>query len=147
MFAMLFACLTGCTKKIYVPVEHVKTVTTTKYDTIVNVQLVKEEVKIQAKDTAVTAETTYAVAKAEWSGVSETLYLDLKNKDVTIEVKTEYIETLITDSIPVPYPVEKIVKERYVTFWDKVFINAGKILLCVLIGLIITFLIRKRWNF
>lgn len=139
------AIMTSCTRKVYVPVEHVKTVTVTKHDTIVKVELEREEVKISTNDTTAHAETKYATASATWSGETETLSLDLKNKNVAIDVKTEYIETIITDSIPVPYEVIKIEKERYVPLMERIFSRIGMVLSVIL--LVVVFVkTRNKWT-
>lgn len=114
----LFLCLTSCTKTVYVPVEHTKTVTVTERDTVVDVKLEKEVVRVKTRDTIAHAQTRYAIAQARWSGEHEQLALNLENKQVSIPVETKYVERFVTDSIP--YPVEVPVPVRYVAWYDKV---------------------------
>lgn len=114
----LFLCLTSCTKTVYVPVERTRTVTVTERDTVVDVRLEKEVIRVKTRDTIAHAETRYAFASARWSAEREQLALNLKNKQVSIPVETKYIETVKVDSIP--FPVEVPVPVRYVAWYDKV---------------------------
>lgn len=144
MYAYLILLGHGCTKKVYVPVEKTTTVTVTKRDTIVSVRLDKEIVRVTStKDTAAYAETKYAEAKALWCGDSETLSLYLRNKTSDIPVKVEYVEVNRIDSVPVPYPVEKVVELQYVAWYDKV----GRVCLILLMCVIAFFILRsKLWK-
>lgn len=141
MYGYIILLVCGCAKKVYVPVEKVTTVTVTHRDTVIQFKPEKENVYIQSRDTAVYAETKYAVAEASWSGEEELLSLTLRNRNVEIPIEVQYVEIIRVDSIPRPYPVEVIKKERFVPWYTKALSAMGVATLLSIVFLIV----RKRW--
>lgn len=116
---LLAALLVSCTKTVYVPVERVTTVTVTERDTVVEVLLERELVNVKTQDTVAFAETQYSEATAVWQGETATLSLRMENKKFKIPTRTKYIERLIVDSVPAPYPVEVVRTEYSVHWYDR----------------------------
>lgn len=103
--AFSIVILTGCSKKVYVPVETSTTITERVRDTIVQVQLKQEYVKQVVPDTTSTVETEYAVSTAVWHGDRGTLEHTIGNKSGTVEVPGKVMERVRVIEKPVPYPV------------------------------------------
>lgn len=117
---VVVTCLYACTRSVYVPVEHVTTITKTEHDTVIQVHIKKETVSVATRDTIAFAETEYAKARVVWSGWQARLDLTLQNKDVKIPVETKYIETVRRDSIPYPVEVPVIEKVKFIPWYDKI---------------------------
>lgn len=113
-------CLCACARRVYVPAEHVITITKTEHDTVIQVRIERETVSVATRDTIALAETKYAEAVAVWSGQQAQLALTLQNKDVEIPVETKYIETIRRDSIPYPVEVPVIEKVKFIPWYDKI---------------------------
>lgn len=138
LLLFLWWLLTGCrTKTVYVPVHSVTTVTETVRDTVIDVQLVPYKDSVTVRDTVSRLENPYASSVAVWS--EGTLSHSLSVKDISVPVKTEYREIVRTDSIRVPYPVDKIIEKNVLRWWQSALMWAGGSVLL----LIIIFLIRK----
>jgi type IV secretory pathway protease TraF len=61
----------------------------------------------------------------------------------SIPVEVRYIETVITDSIPVPYAVKVYeYKEKPLTWWQKTRMLVGDACLFAAAGIILSFLVR-----
>ena len=124
-FVAMFVLFSGCTRKVYVPVERTTTVTEFVRDTIVEVQLkvVHDTVTIEAegRDTTSYLENGTHYSHATWRdgklGHSLGTLPDAKLLD-TLKVK----HVIIRDSIPYPVQVEV---EKKLTFWQKVKIEYG----------------------
>lgn len=103
--AFVVCSLTGCSKKVYIPVETKVTVKETVRDTIVDVRLEPEYVKQVVPDTTSTVETKYAISTAVWHGDSGTMEHTISNKPGTVEVPGKVIEREKVVEKPAPYPV------------------------------------------
>ena len=125
VFVLLFVLCSGCTRRVYVPVERTTTVTEILRDTIVELELkqVHDTVTIEAlgRDTASYLENGTHFSRATWKdgklGHSLGTLPDAKLKD-TLKVK----HVIIRDSIPYPVPVEI---EQKLTFWQNLKIEYG----------------------
>ena len=116
--------LPGCgTKSIYVPVRSASFVTETRRDTLIEVRLQPMRDSVTTLDTLNILENKYASSVALWSGGR--LSHSLAMKEVPIPVKVEYIERLRTDSIAVPYPIERVVERNILRWWQKILMYAG----------------------
>ena len=127
LLAIFGSFLPGCsTKTVYVPVHSSSSVTELRRDTLVEVRLQPFRDSISTPDTFSILENRYAKSVALWSGhrLSHTLVI----KGVPVPVKVEYIERFRTDSIAVPYPVERIVEKNILRWWQKVLMYAGGLL-------------------
>lgn len=114
---LLCALLTGCTTTKYVPViEH-------HTDTLLTVQHHRDSIYLH--DSTLVHEfiqgDTVRIVTEMW----HTQYRD--------RLKTDTVYRSKTDSVPVPYPVEKIVKvEKPLTWWQQTRLHLANITLCLL---------------
>jgi hypothetical protein len=113
--------LVGC-RTVYVPVESVHTVTQIVRDTVIDVRLDVIHDSVTVRDTASFLENRYATSYALFS--DGLLSHSLNTKSVSIPVHVQFINTTTTDTIQVPYVVEKVVKVNYVTQWQKTRLRA-----------------------
>lgn len=120
---LLLILLAGCAPRtIYVPVESIHTVTQIVRDTVIDVRLDVIHDSVTVRDTASYLENRYASSYALFS--DGFLSHSLNTKPVTIPVKVQFINTTTTDTIQVPYVVEKVVKVNYITSWQKTRLRA-----------------------
>ena len=126
MLVGIVLLVASCSRKIYIPVEKTVTVTETVRDTVVQVQLEKEYVKVITPDTTSTVETKYARSTATYHGESGLLEHDIENKQDSIPVKVVYKEKEVVKEVPVE--VEKKVevpKRMPLRWWEKIFFYTG----------------------
>lgn len=145
LFVAAFVCFSGCTRKVYIPVERTTTVTEFLRDTVVELKLkqVRDTVTIDAlgKDTASYLEDGTHFSRATWKGGKLGHSLGtLPNASVKDSMKVKHI--FIRDSIPYPVPVEV---EKKLTWWERQKLEYGGIAIGVALffGLIIGFAILK----
>ena len=104
--------LYGCTKTVYIPVEHktTETIETIVRDTIVEVDMPSERVEVETTDSVSVLTTDRATSRAEVSrGVlHHSLYVFPTS--VPVSVPTVTVTKTRTDSIPYPVEVEKVVE-------------------------------------
>lgn len=118
---LILACLAGCTRTVYEPVERVKTEmeTVTRWRT----------------DTVIQGDTRFIYIKGD-------TVIDWRDRwrDRTTQVHdTLYVER--TDSVPVPYPVE-----RELSHWERTKVDYGgyaMVLLGAVIAVAVIWLIKK----
>ena len=111
--AVLLLLLASCTKTVYVPVERVKTVTTTVVDSFVEVVTPPESVTNTTTDTTSVIATRYATSTATVSnGVLTHNLMQHARKD-SVKTQTVYIHE--TDSVP--YPVDVATTKEVVPQW------------------------------
>lgn len=130
--ALFVLLLTSCAKTLYIPVERTRTITETLHDTVVITKLEKETTKQTLRDTTSTIETKYAISTATWHSTVGELSHELSTKDTPFEVRIQYVERVVVDSIPVPYPVEveKLVDKPTrlpLRWWESLFMWIGVI--------------------
>ena len=125
VFVLLFVLCSGCTRRVYVPVERTTTVTEILRDTIVELELkqVRDTVTVEmaGEDTTSYLQNglcySYASIRGGKLGHSLGTLPDAKLKD-TLKVK----HVIIRDSIPYPVPVEV---EQKLTFWQNLKVEYG----------------------
>lgn len=125
---MLLAVLTGC-KTNYVAVPEYHNVYVEKHDTLVHRDSIfeKDSVLIMMNGDTVTIYKTKILYKDRW------------------RERIVYRDSIRTDSIRVPYPVEK-----ELTFWQKTWIKAGKMLfyglviICIIFWLVYVLRARRK---
>lgn len=124
-FVLLFALFSGCTRRVYVPVERTTTVTEILRDTVVELKLkqVHDTVTIatEGRDTASYLKNGTHFSHVTWKdgklGHSLGTLPDASVKD-SMQVK----HTIIRDSIPYPVPVEV---EKKLTWWERQKLEYG----------------------
>lgn len=87
MLVGIVLLVASCSRKIYIPVEKTVTVTETVRDTVVQVQLEKEYVKVITPDTTSTVETKYARSTATYHGESGCSSMILKTSKTVFRSK------------------------------------------------------------
>ena len=125
---MLLAVLAGCKTK-YVAVPEYHNVYVEKHDTLVHRDSIfeKDSVLIMMNGDTVTIYKTKILYKDRW------------------RERIVYRDSIRTDSIRVPYPVEK-----ELTFWQKTWIKAGKMLfyglviICIIFWLVYVLRARRK---
>ena len=124
---ILLLSLSGCrTKSIYVPIRSSSSVTESRRDTFVEARLQPMRDSVITFDSLSVLENMYASSVALWSGgrLSHSLVV----KEVPIPVRVEYVERFRTDSIAIPYPVERVVEKNILRWWQKILMYAGGLL-------------------
>jgi len=125
---MLLVVLTGCKTK-YVAVPEYHNVYVEKHDTLVHRDSIfeKDSVLIMMNGDTVTIYKTKILYKDRW------------------RERIVYRDSIRTDSIRVPYPVEK-----ELTFWQKTWIKVGKMLfyglviICIIFWLVYVLRARRK---
>ena len=132
LLALMLCVLCGCqAKTAYVPVRSSSTLIEVRRDSLVYVALPALRDSVLVSDTLSFLENSYASSVALWSG--NRLSHSLTVKAAQVPVRVEYIERLRTDSIAVPYPVERIVEKNVLRWWQKALMYVGALLLICLI--------------
>ena len=132
LFASMLCVLCGCqAKTVYVPVRSSSTQTEVRRDSLVYVHLPASRDSVSASDTLSILENSYASSIAMWSGSRLSHSLTVKAAQVPVSV--QYVERFRTDSIAVPYPVERVVEKNMLRWWQKILMYAGVLLFIYLI--------------
>lgn len=125
VFLLLFVLFSGCTRRVYVPVERTTTVTEILRDTVVTLRLkqVHDTVTIESlgRDTTSYLENGTHFSRATWKdgklGHSLGTLPDASVKDT---LKVKYV--IVRDSIPYPVPIEV---EKKLTWWERQKLEYG----------------------
>lgn len=135
VIAVAVALLSGCKMVDYVPVETVKTVYQNHTDTVVmkDTVLSKKETIIREADSALVAKLGLQLKDNEKAILI--LQRELE-RQVSKESEHKTDTVLKTDSIQVPYPVE-----RKLSKWEKVCIDYGKVMMGATLLLVVEFII------
>ena len=137
----LLSCF-SCMKRIYIPLTNTTTITERLVDTVVKVQLKIYRDTITTPDTISHLSNPYAESYARLSGGMLHHSLNVNDNPIDVKVVNKYITR--SDTIRVPYEVEKIVYvEKELTTWQKTRMRAGEIAFAS-IGLLIVFWIAKK---
>lgn len=131
----------GCTHKVYVPVERKVEVRFSERDTLVMATLPTETSSVITNDTTATVSTS--VAEATVVVKTDTIYLNIRNRDtaVPLSTKVRVVERFTTE--PTPYPVEVVKREKYTAWYDYIIRLLGVPSFIILVYLIL----RKKWKF
>ena len=144
-FILMSVFFSGCTRKVYIPVERTTTVTEFVRDTLVEMRLkeVHDTVTIEAvgRDTTSYIEDGTHFSHATWKdGKLGHSLGTLPGASVKDTVKVRHI--IIRDSIPYPVPVEV---EKKLTWWQRQKMEYGGIAIgvSVFFGFIIGSILLK----
>lgn len=104
--------LYGCTKTVYIPVEHktTETIETIVRDTIVEVDMPSERVEVETTDSVSVLTTDRAISRAEVSRGKLYHSLYVFPQSVSVTVPTTTVTKTRTDSVPYPVEREKVVE-------------------------------------
>lgn len=130
--------LYGCTKTVYIPVEHktTETIETVVRDTIVEVDMPSERVEVETTDSVSVLTTDRAISRAEVSGGKLYHNLYVFPQSVPVTVPTTTVTKTRTDSVPYPVEVEKVVE--VVPSWSWWTLGVSAFLLAVLLLIILS---------
>lgn len=118
-FVLMFVCFSGCSRRVYVPVERTTTVTELMVDTVVEVSVkeVHDTVTIQTRgrDTLsyLSNGLAYSFASIE-NGVLGHSLGTVPGATLKDSIKVKHV--IIRDSIPYPVTVEV---EKKLTWWER----------------------------
>lgn len=134
LFLLLAACFSSCTTTKVVEVDkvhdvhHYHTDTISKHDSI---HTEKETIVMQL-DSVAMAQYGIQLKSAERAWLVKTKELELQIQKL---MEISATKDSVHDSIPVPYPVERLI-EKQLSWWQKTQMIAGDILLAVIFGLL-----------
>ena len=135
----------SCAKRIYVPVQTTTTITERLVDTVVKVNLKVYRDTVTTPDTISHLINPYGDSWARLSGGM--LHHSLNVNDNPIEVKVVYKDVIKTDSVQIPYEVEKLVyKEKELNTWQKTRMRAGEIAIGSVLLLIVFLIVKKVYK-
>lgn len=136
LVTVLLLLLSGCKSVQYVPVEKVKTVYQNHTDTIKQIDSVfsMKETIIREADSTLIQQLGIQLKKDQKAIV--VFKTNVENK-VKKEIEHKIDTVLKTDSIQVPYPVEKKISK-----WDKICLGAGYMFIGVCIVSILIVIMR-----
>ena len=125
VFIIMFVIFSGCTRKVYVPVERTTTVYETLRDTVVEYELKEMHdtvtINTAGRDTLSYLHNSYSYSFASIKDGKFGHSLGVKpNTKLLLPLQMKFIH--IIDSIPYPVPVEV---EKKLTWWQKVKIEYG----------------------
>ena len=139
-------CLTmaiSCAKRIYVPIQTTTTITERLVDTVIKVNLQVYRDTVTTPDTLSYLSNPYAESYARVSGGM--LHHSLSSSEKPINLKVVYKDIIRTDSVQIPYEVEKLVyKEKELNTWQKTRMRAGEIAIGSVLLLIVFWIVKKR---
>lgn len=142
---LLLLILQGCkTRTVYIPVKQSTHETVTLRDTVIDTRLEFYRDTIVTPDSISFLSNPYGFSWAEAKGGRLHHSLSVW-PDSLIPIKTVFIDKVVRDSIPCPYPVEiEVPVEKKLSIWQYIRIRLGEILL---IGLIIIVVWSKGKRF
>lgn len=143
LIAVLLLCVLSCTRKVYVPLHTVTTITERLVDTVIKVNLQVYRDTITTPDTISHLKNPYGESWAQVSG--GLLRHSLTSSKDPIDVKVVYKDIIRVDSIPVPVPVEKNVYiEKKLSWWQSARMRIGEISLGAMGILLVIWLIKRK---
>ena len=144
---MLFiaAALSGCTTTKYVDVEKVRDVHHWHTDSVIERDSTHSEsiTTIMQLDSAQMAKYGIQLKNAERAWLVKTKELEFQIQQ--LKALTSQKDS-VHDSIPVPYPVEKLV-EKKLSWFQQTEIWAGRVMLAILAGLVVYAILRIKNKF
>lgn len=143
LIAVLLLCVLSCTRKVYVPLHTVTTITERLVDTVIKVNLQVYRDTITTPDTISHLKNPYGESWAQVSG--GLLRHSLTSTKDPIDVKVVYKNITRVDTIRVPVPVEKKVYiEKKLSWWQSARMRIGEISLGAMGILLVIWLIKRK---
>ncbi len=140
---MLLCIAASCTRKVYVPLHTVTTITERLVDTVIKVNLQVYRDTITTPDTISYLKNPYGESWAQVSG--GLLRHSLTSTKDPIDVKVVYKNITRVDTIRVPVPVEKKVYiEKKLSWWQSARMRIGEISLGAMGILLVIWLIKRK---
>lgn len=133
----------SCTRKVYVPMHTVTTITERLVDTVIKVNLQIYRDTVTTPDTISHLANPYAESWAQVSG--GLLRHSLTSSKTPIEVKVVYKDIVRVDSVSVPVPVEKeVYVEKKLSKWQSIRMRIGEIAMGSIGILLLIWLIKRK---
>lgn len=143
LIIILMTSVWSCTRKVYVPMHTVTTITERLVDTVIKVNLQVYRDTITTPDTISHLVNPYGESWARVSG--GLLRHSLTSSKEPIDVKVVYKDIVRVDSIPVPVPIEKKVYiEKKLSQWQSIRMRIGEIAIGSVGILLIIWLIKRK---
>lgn len=109
VLALLFLGGCGVQRIQYVPIERTRTITETKIDTVVQVEIEQIRDSVVTADTLSVLSNKYATSTAAVS--RGLLHHSLRTTEAKLDIRVQYIDRVVYDSIPYPIEVVRTVKD------------------------------------
>ena len=133
----------SCTRKVYVPMHTITTITERLVDTVIKVNLQGYRDTVTTPDTISHLANPYGDSWAQVSG--GLLRHSLTSSKTPIEVKVVYKDIVRVDSVSVPVPVEKVVYvEKKLSKWQSIRMRIGEISIGAVGILLLIWLIKRK---
>ena len=143
LIIILMTSVWSCTRKVYVPLHTVTTITERLVDTVIKVNLQVYRDTITTPDTISHLANPYAESWAQVSG--GLLRHSLTSSKEPIDVKVVYKDIVRVDSVSVPVPVEKEVYiEKKLSKWQSIRMRIGEISIGSVGILLLIWLIKRK---
>ena len=143
LIIILMTSVWSCTRKVYVPMHTVTTITERLVDTVIKVSLQVYRDTITTPDTISHLANPYAESWAQVSG--GLLRHSLTSSKTPIDVKVVYKDIVRVDSVSVPVPVEKVVYvEKKLSKWQSIRMRIGEIAMGSIGILLLIWLIKRK---
>ena len=138
---VLMAILSSCTTTKYVPVTETRTEHHWHTDTVRQRDSTHTERETIIREVDSAAMAKYGIQMERNQRAWLVLQREMENRLLELEHMTAQRDT-VRDSIPVPYPVVKMV-EKPLSWWERLRLNISNVLLGVIALVIIFFFIRR----
>ena len=138
---VLMAILSSCTTTKYVPVTETRTEHHWHTDTVRQRDSTHTERETIIREVDSAAMAKYGIQMERNQRAWLVLQREMENRLLELEHMTAQRDT-VRDSIPVPYPVVKMV-EKPLSWWERLRLNIFNVLLGVIALVIIFFFIRR----
>lgn len=143
IITLILCIAASCTKKVYIPLNTVTTITERLVDTVIKVNLQVYRDTITTPDTISHLVNPYCESWARVSG--GLLRHSLTSSQDPINVKVIYKDIRRVDSIPVPVPIEKKVYiEKKLSLWQSIRMRIGEAAIGAVGILLIIWLIKRK---
>ena len=143
LIIILMTSVWSCTRKVYVPMHTVTTITERLVDTVIKVNLQVYRDTVTTPDTISHLVNPYCESWAQVSG--GLLRHSLTSSKTPIEVKVVYKDIVRVDSVSVPVPVEKeVYVEKKLSKWHSIRMRIGEISIGAVGILLLIWLIKRK---
>lgn len=118
---MLGVGLSGCSRTVYVPVETVRTDTVLRFSVSSDTTWLRDSIHVEIREVNETVFVTKYKERIRWRD----------------RIRTDTVHSTRTDSVAVPYPVE-----RELGRWEKIRLDFGGAAIIALLYLVVFFFVR-----
>ena len=118
---MLGMGLSGCSRTVYVPVETVRTDTVLRFSVSSDTTWLRDSIHVEIREVNETVFVTKYKERIRWRD----------------RIRTDTVHSTRTDSVAVPYPVE-----RELGRWEKIRLDFGGAAIIALLYLVVFFFVR-----